>query len=130
MKSAISLQIQFNGNQLNILGVTDLSVINIEPLFLNSLKELILLITVRSEVIKVTRAWPHLQILQLDEENIFMESNEYGKIVSQIVDGVERGLFPTLETFRYSGHDISSSDLFKLHKANISVEHITNNPYI
>ena len=59
-----------------------------------------------------------------------MESNEYEKKISQIVDGIERGLFPTLETFRYPGHGISSSDLFKLHKANISVKNITKNPYI
>ena len=61
----------------------------------------------------IIRSWPHLQKLQL---------GLLGHQISEIVDAVKQGLFPALETFRYSGHAISASDLFKLYKANISVE--------
>ena len=107
-------------NQLTTLGTADLRVLNIEPEFLTSLEELILE-SASSKAITVTRSWPHLQKLKLDVNR--------SEIYRHVIDGVDRGLFPALEIIRYSGHDISSSDLFKLYKANISVEKIEK-PYI
>ena len=107
-------------NELTTLWTSDLSALNIDPGFLISLQELILEST--SKVIELTRSWPHLLKLQLDVNK--------SEIYRQFVDGVERGLFPALEIFRYSWHDISASDLFKLYKTNISIEQISRYPYI
>ena len=71
------------------------------------------------EVITPTRSWPRLQILQLET---FEFTSEPMSHTSQIIDGIERGLFPALKTLRYGGVIISSSDLFKIYKKTISVE--------
>ena len=113
-------------NQLTTLGTTDLRVLNVEMESLSSLEELILMVSKSSEVVKVTRSWHHLQILQLDLHRLYGKvDDKYRNIASQIIDGIERGLFPVLKTFRHSIHRfIPSSDLFKLYKTNISVEQI------
>ena len=98
-------------NQLTTFGTSDPSVLNIEPGFLTSLQELIL-VSASLESVTVTRSWPHLQKFKLKRSQIY----------SHIVDGVARGLFPALKTFRYSDDNMSESDLFKLHKTKISVE--------
>ena len=99
-------------NQLTTLETADLSVLNMESDCLTSLKELILKPAPFGSI-TVTRSWPHLQKLKL---HIYRY-----QVCGNIVDSVERGLFPALETLRCPS-DISTPDLFKLYKANISVK--------
>ena len=107
-------------NQVTTLVTSDINVLNIEPESLTSLEELILVISESSDVVKVTRSWPHLRVLQLAPFQI--ASSSFENNTSEIIDCFERGLFRALKKFRYLGPNISSSDLFELYKANISVE--------
>ena len=109
-------------NQLTTLCTVDFNVLNIDPEFLTSLKELAILTSERYEAIELIRCWPHLKKLQLDTETTEVHS----PVCLNIIDGFERGLFPAVGTFRYSGQDISASDRFKLHKANIYIEQFTD----
>ena len=109
-------------NQLITLSTSDLSVLNIDTECLTSLEELTLLISEHLDIVEVTRNWPCLLVLQLAEFPWL--SGSLDNIASEIIDGVERGLFPTLKILRHRRRIISPSDLFKLYKTNISVEQI------
>ena len=109
-------------NQLKTLSTSDLSVLNIVTECLTSLEELTLLISEHLDIVEVTRNWPRLLVLQLAEFPWL--SGSLDNIASEIIDGVERGLFPTLKILRHRHRIISPSELFKLYKTNISVEQI------
>ena len=75
-------------NRLTTFVTDDENVLNVEPRFLTSLEELI----VNDRAVQsITRRWPCLKIITL-------RKYDDHKIVPCIVDGVERGMFPSLRT--------------------------------
>ena len=97
-------------NQLTSLVTNDEIVLNVEPEFLISF-ELILWRSVKKPR-SVTRQWPRLKVIEVWFEHI----------ANCIADGVERGMFPALKTIRCGSFDYGRQIIFKLLKANISVE--------
>ena len=100
-------------NQLTTLVTTDVNFLNVDPECLSSLEELILDPAWRSQFPSVTRQWPHLKVIVVDNEST----------ARCITDGAERGMFPSLTTLKYRSYK-HSGPLFKMLKANISVEHM------
>ena len=98
-------------SQLTSFGTSDVNVLNLNPELLASLEQLHMKgIKVRATP-PITRQWRRLKIIEVWNKDI----------ASCIAHGVERGMFPSLMTI--SGNvDIPISLLFKLYKANISVE--------
>ena len=104
-------------NQLITLGISDHTILNYESEHLNSLQELHLLFP--RNLTPVTRQWSHLKDIQF-----------HGRALHNIVDGVERGMFPALKTMRLKKRvNFKDPDqllfVFKLYKANIFVQKIT-----
>ena len=103
-------------NQLTTLVTGDVNVPNVEPQFLSSLEELHLSRRYWSRTLTVTRCWPSLKVIIIDDESI----------LSCIADGVERGMFPSLATVTldcyYSMPPDHIPTLFKLYKADIFVQ--------
>ena len=98
-------------NQLTTLATSDLNAVNVESECLTSLEELILWWP-RSQLPSVTRRWPSLKVIKVNDTDI----------VGCIADGIERGMFPALTTVRYDSVHLGRLFFFKLLKANISVE--------
>ena len=100
-------------NRLTTLETCDENILNVEPGFLTSLEKLIVMCPrgKKTQLQSVTRRWPRLKVIKVwhDEH------------VRCIVDGVERGMFPSLTTVR-ADEDLPISFQFKLFRANISIE--------
>ena len=99
-------------NQLTILSTHDEQVLNIEPELLTSLQEVCLSWS-SYQLRPVTRCWSGLRTIELDDE----------AAITCIADGVERGMFPDLNTVKLQSiiHSIDEVSLFKLYRANIFV---------
>ena len=65
-----------------------------------------------SQLQSVTRRWPRLKVIK-----VFCKAEQ----VLCIVDGVERGMFPSLTTMNAVNTGNISSSLFRLYRANIYV---------
>ena len=97
-------------NQFKTLSTYDVNVLNVEPEFLTSLEELILLSSL-SQLQSVKRRWSCLKVIQVGGEGI----------ADSIADGVERGMFPSLTALKCKLFDYGRPFVLKLLKANVSV---------
>ena len=99
-------------NQLTTLTTSDKNVLNVEPKCLTSLEKLTLINWSMRRSPSVTRQWPCLKVIEVNSEDL----------AGCLADGVERGMFPALTTVRYDSDHYGRQFIFKLLKANISVE--------
>ena len=99
-------------NHLTSLVTSDGDVLNVDSESLISLEELILKERGMQPPF-VSRRWSSLKVIEIDSKDF----------AHCIADGVERGMFPSLTTVRCKDFNYRKPFIFKLLKANISVEY-------
>ena len=102
-------------NRLTTLETSNENVLNVEPGFLTSSEKLFVMCPegYESQLQSVTRQWPRLKVIEVWDD-------EHARC---IVDGVERGMFPSLTTVNIPelpGRSIPPL-LYRLSRTNISV---------
>ena len=106
-------------NQLTTITTSDENILNVAPEFLTSLEELILYRHGRVDR-SITREWLRLKAIRVDVDVDLIGKNLPRSIIHCIVDGVERGMFPSLKTVR-SYRRVPIPIQLKLFRANRSI---------